>query len=156
MTTTVAQHTPAPNTTPDSATAQQAAPARQNLLGLSREQMEAFFLSIGEKKFRATQVMKWIHQEGIDDFTAMTNLSKPLRDKLSQVAEIRGPGVVYEGTSSDGTRKWVLEVEDGSYVEEVEWVLGQMEQRPHFHTHATGRWHHHGAHGSQGVRPNLL
>ena len=81
MTTTVAQHTPAPNTTPDSATAQQAAPARQNLLGLSREQMEAFFLSIGEKKFRATQVMKWIHQEGIDDFTAMTNLSKPLRDK---------------------------------------------------------------------------
>merc|ERR1711964_447196 len=48
---------------------------------------------------------------------AMTNLSKPLRDKLSQVAEIRGPGVVYEGTSSDGTRKWVLEVEDGSYVE---------------------------------------
>ena len=114
MTTTVAQHTPAPNTTPDSATAQQAAPARQNLLGLSREQMEAFFLSIGEKKFRATQVMKWIHQEGIDDFTAMTNLSKPLRDKLSQVAEIRGPGVVYEGT-----RKWVLEVEDGSYVETV-------------------------------------
>ena len=119
MTTTVAQHTPAPNTTPDRATAQQAAPARQNLLGLSREQMEAFFLSIGEKKFRATQVMKWIHQEGIDDFTAMTNLSKPLRDKLSQVAEIRGPGVVYEGTSSDGTRKWVLEVEDGSYVETV-------------------------------------
>ncbi|KFC51583.1 50S rRNA methyltransferase [Halomonas sp. SUBG004] len=76
-------------------------------------------MSIGEKKFRATQVMKWMHQEGIDDFTAMTNLSKALRDKLSQVAEIRGPGVVYEGTSSDGTRKWVLEVEDGSYVETV-------------------------------------
>ena len=92
---------------------------RTNLLGLSREQMEAFFLSIGEKKFRANQVMKWIHIEGCDDFEAMTNLSKPLRAKLAEVAEVRGPGVVYEGTSNDGTRKWVLEVEDGSYVETV-------------------------------------
>ncbi|MBD3896620.1 23S rRNA (adenine(2503)-C(2))-methyltransferase RlmN [Halomonas sp. ML-15] len=95
------------------------APERTNLLGLSREQMEAFFLSIGEKKFRAAQVMKWIHHEGCDDFEAMTNLSKALRARLSEVAEIRGPGVIYEGTSSDGTRKWVLEVEDGSYVETV-------------------------------------
>ncbi|SDL35821.1 23S rRNA m(2)A-2503 methyltransferase [Modicisalibacter muralis] len=90
-----------------------------NLLGLSREQMEAFFLSIGEKKFRASQVMKWIHHDGCDDFEAMTNLSKALRARLAEVAEVRGPGVVYEGTSSDGTRKWVLEVEDGSYVETV-------------------------------------
>lgn len=92
---------------------------RTNLLGLSREQMEAFFLSIGEKKFRANQMMKWIHIEGCDDFDAMTNLSKPLRAKLAEVAEVRGPGVVYEGASNDGTRKWVLEVEDGSYVETV-------------------------------------
>ena len=81
--------------------------------------MESFFLSIGEKKFRAAQLMKWIHQEGCDDFAAMTNISKALRERLAEVAEIRGPGVVYEGTSSDGTRKWVLEVEDGSYVETV-------------------------------------
>ncbi|CAM3868794.1 23S rRNA (adenine(2503)-C(2))-methyltransferase RlmN [Vreelandella rituensis] len=94
-------------------------PERTNLLGLSREGMEAFFLSIGEKKFRAAQLMKWIHHEGCDDFSAMTNLSKALRERLEEVAEIRGPGVVYEGTSSDGTRKWVLEVEDGSYVETV-------------------------------------
>lgn len=92
---------------------------RTNLLGLSREQMEAFFVSLGEKKFRAAQVMKWIHQEGCDDFESMTNLSKPLRARLAEHAEIRGPSVVYEGTSSDGTRKWVLEVEDGSYVETV-------------------------------------
>ncbi|MFC3391112.1 23S rRNA (adenine(2503)-C(2))-methyltransferase RlmN [Aidingimonas halophila] len=92
---------------------------RTNLLGLSRDRMESFFLSIGEKKFRAAQVMKWIHHEGCDDFHAMTNLSKALRTKLTDVAEIRGPGVVYEGSSSDGTRKWVLEVEDGSYVETV-------------------------------------
>ncbi|QJQ94483.1 MULTISPECIES: 23S rRNA (adenine(2503)-C(2))-methyltransferase RlmN [Halomonadaceae] len=92
---------------------------RTNLLGLSREQMETFFVSIGEKKFRAAQLMKWIHHEGCDDFDAMTNLSKALRTRLAEVAEIRGPSVVYEGTSSDGTRKWVLEVDDGSYVETV-------------------------------------
>jgi 23S rRNA (adenine2503-C2)-methyltransferase len=92
---------------------------RTNLLGLSRRQMEDFFVAIGEKKFRAAQVLKWIHQEGCDDFEAMTNLSKALRARLAETAEIRGPGVVYEGASKDGTRKWVLEVEDGSYVETV-------------------------------------
>ncbi|AOM00420.1 23S rRNA (adenine(2503)-C(2))-methyltransferase RlmN [Cobetia marina] len=90
-----------------------------NLLGLPRPAMEAFFESIGEKKFRATQVMKWIHQEGVDSFDEMTNLAKPLRERLKQVAEIRAPGIVYEGESKDGTRKWVLEVSDGSYVETV-------------------------------------
>ncbi|WP_447926831.1 23S rRNA (adenine(2503)-C(2))-methyltransferase RlmN [Vreelandella sp. EE27] len=119
MTTTVAQHTPDATVASKSSSDASAAPALQNLLGLSRAQMEAFFLSISEKKFRAAQMMKWIHQEGVDDFAAMTNLSKALREKLAQVAEVRGPAVVYEGTSTDGTRKWVLEVEDGSYVETV-------------------------------------
>jgi len=95
------------------------APQRTNLLGMTRQEMEAFFLSIGEKKFRAAQVMKWIHHEGCDDFAAMTNLSKALRQRLGETAEVRGPSVVYEGTSSDGTRKWVIEVENGSYVEMV-------------------------------------
>ncbi|MCM5704364.1 23S rRNA (adenine(2503)-C(2))-methyltransferase RlmN [Larsenimonas salina] len=90
-----------------------------NLLGLTRRQMETFFVEQGEKKFRATQVMKWIHAEGCDRFEDMTNLSKALREKLARVAEIRPPGIVYEGESKDGTRKWVLEVEDGSYVETV-------------------------------------
>ncbi|MCK0746160.1 23S rRNA (adenine(2503)-C(2))-methyltransferase RlmN [Chromohalobacter nigrandesensis] len=92
---------------------------RTNLLGLTREEMEAFFVSLGEKKFRAAQVMKWIHHEGCDDFESMTNLSKALRTRLEELAEVRGPRVVYEGASEDGTRKWVLEVEDGSYVETV-------------------------------------
>ena len=92
---------------------------RTNLLGLTREEMESFFVSLGEKKFRAAQVMKWIHHEGCADFASMTNLSKALRTRLEELAEIRGPRVVYEGTSQDGTRKWVLEVEDGSYVETV-------------------------------------
>ncbi|GAA3910640.1 23S rRNA (adenine(2503)-C(2))-methyltransferase RlmN [Halomonas cibimaris] len=94
-------------------------PERINLLGMPRAQLEAFFLSIGEKKFRAAQLMKWMHHEGCDDFDAMTNLSRALREKLARLAEVRGPSVVYEGTSQDGTRKWVLEVEDGSYVETV-------------------------------------
>nr|WP_322974116.1 23S rRNA (adenine(2503)-C(2))-methyltransferase RlmN [Larsenimonas rhizosphaerae] len=95
------------------------APSRTNLLGLTRRQMEQFFIDMGEKKFRATQVMKWIHAEGCDDFSLMTNLSRGLREKLEAVAEIRAPGIVYEGQSKDGTRKWVLEVGDGSFVETV-------------------------------------
>ena len=104
-------------TAPDAAAP--AAVKLTNLLGLPRPAMEDFFESIGEKKFRATQVMKWIHQEGVDSFDEMTNLAKPLRERLKQVAEIRAPGIVYEGESKDGTRKWVLEVSDGSYVETV-------------------------------------
>jgi 23S rRNA (adenine2503-C2)-methyltransferase len=90
-----------------------------NLLGLSPEKMVAFFESIGEKKFRATQVMKWIHQYGIDDFEQMTNLGKGLRAKLEKVAEIRPPEVIYHNFSDDGTRKWVIKVEGGSCVETV-------------------------------------
>ncbi|OHV07856.1 23S rRNA (adenine(2503)-C(2))-methyltransferase RlmN [Kushneria phosphatilytica] len=106
-------------THPTHAQAAQAETSRVNLLGLSREQLRTFFAELGEKPFRATQVMKWIHQEGVDSFADMTNLSKALRTKLEAQAEIRAPKVVYEGDSKDGTRKWVLEVEDGSYVETV-------------------------------------
>ena len=83
-------------------------PAKTNLLGLTRAQMEAFFVSIGEQKFRATQVLKWIHQLGVADFGQMSNISKALRVKLEQVAEIRAPEVVFREDSADGTRKWVL------------------------------------------------
>ncbi len=58
------------------------------------------------KKFRADQVMKWIHHFAVDDFAAMTNVSKALQEKLSACAEIRGPEIVSEDISSDGTRKW--------------------------------------------------
>lgn len=90
-----------------------------NLLGLSRTQMEAFFAGMGEKPFRATQVMKWIFQEGVDDFDAMTNLSKALREKLKAVAEIRLPEVVQDHPSSDGTRKWLLKVDEVNHIEMV-------------------------------------
>ena len=92
---------------------------KTNLLGLTQQEMEKFFDSIGEKRFRAVQVMKWIHHFGVDDFYAMTNVSKVLRDKLKTIAEVRGPKVVSEKISSDGTRKWVVRVESGSCVETV-------------------------------------
>ncbi|MFZ5755305.1 MAG: 23S rRNA (adenine(2503)-C(2))-methyltransferase RlmN [Pseudomonadota bacterium] len=95
------------------------AESKTNLLGLTREQLEAFFLNLGEKKFRATQVMQWIHTRGVDDFEAMTDLGKGLRTKLQDVAEIRPPKVAHSEFSRDGTRKWVLEMDHGGKVETV-------------------------------------
>lgn len=80
--------------------------------------MGAFFESIGEKKFRATQVVKWIHQFGVTDFEQMTNISKALREKLSRIAHITPPEVEFKEFSADGTRKWVFNVQ-GSLVETV-------------------------------------
>lgn len=92
-----------------------------NLLGLSRVQLEQFFESIGEKKFRAGQVMKWIHQYFVTDFAEMSNISGKLRDKLEQRCEIKAPEVVHRHYSKDGTRKWVFRVGEGegSLVETV-------------------------------------
>ena len=92
---------------------------RVNLLGLTLPKMEAFFLSIGEKKFRGAQMVKWIHQQGVNDFDQMTNLSKSLRDRLKNIAEVRPPQVTFQGDSEDGTRKWLMEVDGGSKVETV-------------------------------------
>lgn len=90
-----------------------------NLLGLSAEKLTDFFASIGEKSFRATQVLKWIHQVGLDDFDQMTNLSKGLREKLKVVAKIEAPDVVSYHNSADGTSKWLIRVSGGSCIETV-------------------------------------
>ncbi|XID76012.1 23S rRNA (adenine(2503)-C(2))-methyltransferase RlmN [Alkanindiges sp. WGS2144] len=87
---------------------------KTNLLGLSRPQMEAFFEQLGEKKFRASQVLKWIHQFGVSDFDQMTNLAGKLREKLKAVAYIQSPEVVHKHFSKDGTRKWVFRVGEGA------------------------------------------
>ena len=92
---------------------------RVNLLGLTLPKMEAFVVSIGEKKFRGAQLVKWIHQKGVMDFDQMTNLSKSLRDRLKDIAEVRPPQVTFRGDSEDGTRKWLMEVDGGSKVETV-------------------------------------
>lgn len=93
--------------------------SKVNLLGLSPEKMGDFFEEIGEKRFRATQVLKWIHQLGATGFDDMSNISKALRQKLAEVAEIREPEVLLEKTSKDGTRKWVIRTDSGSSVEAV-------------------------------------
>ncbi|MDX1795823.1 MAG: 23S rRNA (adenine(2503)-C(2))-methyltransferase RlmN [Hydrogenovibrio sp.] len=90
-----------------------------DLLGLDREGLAKFFTEIGEKPFRSTQVMKWIHQFGVSDFDEMTNLSKALREKLKQKAVIRTPKVIAEQKSADGTIKWLLEVDQKNSVEAV-------------------------------------
>ncbi len=90
-----------------------------NLLGLSASRLEEFFIELGEKRFRATQVMKWIHQAGVDDFEQMSNVAKPLREKLAAIAEIRAPEVVERHDSVDGTCKWIIRVEGGSCIETV-------------------------------------
>lgn len=90
-----------------------------NLLGMSKDELSAFFVSLGEKSFRATQVMKWIYQFGVTDFFEMTNISKKLQHKLHEVACVVPPTVKYKEFSQDGTRKWVFEVAGGSLVETV-------------------------------------
>ena len=93
--------------------------AKINLMGLSRLQMEQFFLDLGEKKFRAHQILKWIHHAGITQIEEMSNLGKALREKLMEVAEVRPPEIVSQQDSSDGTRKWAIRVEGGGLVETV-------------------------------------
>lgn len=90
-----------------------------NLLDLSRQQLREFFVELGEKPFRADQVMKWIYHFGYDDFEQMTNINKVLRQKLAERAEIKAPEVATEQRSSDGTIKWALTVAGGQEVETV-------------------------------------
>ena len=90
-----------------------------NLLGLTRAQMEQFFLDQGEKKFRAQQVLKWIHHQGVCDIEEMTNLGKVLREKLQRIAEVKPPEIVSQHDSNDGTRKWAIRIAGGGLIETV-------------------------------------
>ncbi len=96
-----------------------------NLLDLDRKAMRALFAEMGEKPFRADQVMKWIYHFGCDDFSQMTNVNKQLREKLTAIAEIRAPEISCEQRSSDGTIKWAMQVGD----QEVETVYIPEEDR---------------------------
>ena len=90
-----------------------------NLLGLGRSELSAYCANLGEKPFRARQLMHWIHQSGAADFSAMTDISKVLRERLALEAEIAGPTVVRDTVASDGTRKWLLDVGTGNAIETV-------------------------------------
>jgi len=85
-----------------------ASETRINLLGLDSEQLGEFFVSIGEQAFRSEQVLKWIYHSGTTDFEQMTNLSKELRLRLSQLAVIQPPRILRQQQSADGTVKWLM------------------------------------------------
>ena len=90
-----------------------AEPAKKvNLMNLTRAQMREFFAELGEKPFRADQLVKWIYHFGEDNFDNMTNLNKQLREKLKTMAEIKAPEVAVEQRSADGTIKWAMQVGD--------------------------------------------
>ena len=90
-----------------------------NLLDLDPCALQAYFAGLGEKPFRATQVLRWIHQRGVSDFGAMTDAAKSLREKLAVFARIEAPQVVGDSVSEDGTRKWLIKVDGSNSVESV-------------------------------------
>jgi 23S rRNA (adenine2503-C2)-methyltransferase len=100
-----------------------AAPAagdsRKDLIGLTRAELVREMESLGEKRFRADQIFNWIYFRGVTDFSAMTDISKPLRARLSEIYRIGRPETVTAQVSRDGTRKWLLRLADGNEVETV-------------------------------------
>ncbi len=90
-----------------------------NLLDFNLQQLSAFLEEAGEKPFRAKQLLRWIHQYGENDFSAMSDLSKSLREKLAGIAKIEPPRLLREQQSADGTRKWLLGTDVGNAVEAV-------------------------------------
>jgi len=92
---------------------------KTNLLDFNLAQLTDHFAAMGEKTFRAKQIMRWMHQMGEDDFDAMTDIAKTLRAKLQASAEVRVPSLMAAQEASDGTRKWLLDVGTGNGVETV-------------------------------------
>jgi len=90
-----------------------------NLLGMDQEALSAYCAGLGEKPFRARQLLRWIHQVGVDDFGAMTDMSKALRERLAGEAAIVPPPVLRDTTAADGTRKWLLDVGTGNAIDTV-------------------------------------
>jgi 23S rRNA (adenine2503-C2)-methyltransferase len=93
--------------------------SRINLMDLDQHRMREFFVSLGEKPFRAEQVLKWIYHQGVTEFEQMTNLGVALRQRLSEVAVIQPPPVLAEKTSVDGTVKWLMGSGGGNAIETV-------------------------------------
>lgn len=90
-----------------------------NLLDLNAKQLADFCVGIGEKSFRAKQLLRWIHQFGEVNFTEMSDLSKGLRKKLSDAVVAEPPGIISHHIAEDGTRKWLLSVGEGNGIETV-------------------------------------
>jgi 23S rRNA (adenine2503-C2)-methyltransferase len=91
----------------------------KNLLGLDRSALQDYFASLGEKAFHARQVLQWVYQRGVTDFSKMTDLRLSLRQTLSECAVISLPEVSRAQHSEDGTRKWLFRLADGNSIETV-------------------------------------
>jgi len=90
---------------------------KQNLLDFDAAGLTAWFAGMGEKPFRAKQVLRWLHQFGEDDFEQMSDVARSLRGHLAELAEVRVPQVLRDSTATDGTRKWLLDVGNGNAIE---------------------------------------
>jgi len=90
-----------------------------NLLDFDAQGLAGFVTTLGEKPFRAKQLLRWVHRCGEGDFAAMSDLAKSLREKLAGAAVVTAPRVMSDGTSEDGTRKWLLDAGNGNAVEAV-------------------------------------
>ena len=90
-----------------------------NLLEFDLDGLAVFCERLGEKRFRATQLFRWIHQRGASEFDAMSDLAKALRDKLKGCARVDGLPVISEHVSADGTVKWLFDVGDGNAVDRL-------------------------------------
>ena len=88
------------------------ASAKINLLDFNRTALEAFFVAHDEKPYRAKHLMRWLHQRGVSDFAQMTDMSKPLREILATNCSVELPRILSAQHSSDGTRKWLLAIDD--------------------------------------------
>jgi 23S rRNA (adenine2503-C2)-methyltransferase len=100
-----------------------------NLFGLDRDELRSAFAAMGEKPFRADQVMQWIYRRGVADFAAMSNLSKALQQRMAEHFVVETPSLVAEQTSVDGTRKWGLRLEGGNAIETVFIPEGDLEAK---------------------------
>ena len=90
-----------------------------NFLGLDRPALGGLFSALGEKRFRVDQLLQWIHRYRAEDFGKMTNLSKTLRERLTDLGNIAPPHIVSDRLAADGTRKWLLKLGDGNQIETV-------------------------------------
>ena len=102
-----------------------------NLLNFDAKGLTDFCIGIGEKPFRAKQLLRWIHQSSAIDFVSMSDLAKSLRDKLTDLAVIEAPQVISDHVASDGTRKWLLSVgtENAILVKlDVHWLVLSVRQ----------------------------
>jgi 23S rRNA (adenine2503-C2)-methyltransferase len=90
-----------------------------NLLGFTPAELQSFCTALGEKPYRAKQLLRWIHQAGVDTFDAMTDVSKAFRAQLAATATIAAPAVRRDTLAADGTRKWLLDVGTGNAIETV-------------------------------------